>query len=525
MRKVFTNSILTVLVVLVAIATASCKKKEVKKIAVDNQFAVALFNDTISLKKILHDMDSTTNTWLRVRNDSIFAFYADSVNGVIKASDFLGAIPNMDGFNTVTEFTLGGIDETEEKDTTLFTERFTEIPFEYDGFDIEEVVLRSGTFSFDVEVTPLNGSTPFHLLKQIVIFSEQLVSQDGVPMNIVLDYGRGRKSVDLADYKIIPDTAKTVAFSSRITFHYDPTIGFDGGDYQCDLTGSLTNVGFKTVYAVVTKELDSVFNDHADIDFGINGLSGSAYLPVPKIELTYRNTFGLSATSDVTRLEFYNSRTGLITDLLAADHWEETIEPTNGRFVSRRIGNFVEEIDALAGYTRLDFDGNVMMAMPGDKISISDTSTVDVISEIEMPLSFRISDLHYTDTIKISFGDDVNIQNYLDEIDFTIDFDNKIPLQITLQGLFMKNGTVIDSLFDNGGTILYNEPGSLECIVTDRKMKNVLRANQMLLRLGVTTQFDGQSQPEMVILKESNDIALRMKMLTKSSEINLDDIL
>ena len=168
--------------------------------------------------------------------------------------------------------------------------------------------------------------------------------------------------------------------------------------------------------------------------------------------------------------------------------------------------------------SNLDFDVTLNMAMPGEMISISDTSSVDIIADIEMPLSFRISELNYNDTIDISFGDDINIESYLDEIDFTIDYNNHIPLQVTMQGIFMKNGHVIDSLFDGGGTILYNEPGSIEAIITDRKLKNVLRANQMILRLGVTTSF----QTDPVYLLESNDIAIRMKMLTKSSEIELD---
>ena len=517
MRRVFKISILTVFIALIAFATASCKKKTVNKIAVNNQFAISLFNDTISIKEILNDMDSTTNSWLRVRNDSIFAYYADSVNGVIKASDLLDNIENTD-FTTSTGFSLPPIVSPVAKDTTLYSDRFTTIPFDFEGFDIEQVIIRKGMFSFDVNIIP-----EIPMLEKIEIFSNQLVSQNDEPLRIVIEYGKGRKIVNLSEYKILPDSTQSVAFSSYITFHYDPSMGVVGGDYVCELNGGITDLGFKTVYAVVNKSLDSIYDRDAEIDFGINGLSGSAFLPVPTINLTYRNTFGLHANCDINKLQFINTSTGLVTDLLAYDHVDVDINPTNGAYRHFRVEGFTDEIDALAGYNHLDFSGEVNLAMPGEHISISDTSSVDVIADVEMPFSFRISDLRYTDTIEVNFGEDTNIQNYLDEIDFFIDYNNKIPLQINLQGLFLKDDQVIDSLFDSGGTILYNEPSSLECVITDSKLDNVMRANKMIMRFGVTTDFSS-SGSQNVVIKESDNIAVRMRMLTKTYEINIDEL-
>ena len=84
----------------------------------------------------------------------------------------------------------------------------------------------------------------------------------------------------------------------------------------------------------------------------------------------------------------------------------------------------------------------------------------------------------------------------------------------------MRRGCIIDSLFDDGGTILYNQHGEpLKCVITDRKLKNVMRADQMLLRFGVNTNF----QTDPVLIRESDYIWLRMRMLTKTSEIVIGD--
>jgi hypothetical protein len=519
MKIKFTKLILIALASLVLVSAYSCKRSKAKKIAVDTQFAVALFNDTVSIKDVIGKMDSTTNNWLRVRNDSIFAYYADSIKNVLNAGDLIGNIKDVN-FHTNTGFTMPVCDPTHNHDTVVDVDKFMTIPFHYDGFVIDEVVMRKGLMNFEFDVQPA-----LEHLKKIEVYSNQIVSEDGEPIVIGID-SKGRKSVNLADYRIVPED-DTVAFGARVTLHIENGV-YPGGDYVCDLNGGLQNVGFKTIYATVTKALDSIYNDYADIDFGINGLSGSAYLPVPRINLTYRNTFGLSASSDVTTLEFVNSRTGLVTDLLAADHWVETVEPTNGRYVSKRIGNFVDDIDALAGYTQLNFDGRVTMAMPGEKISVSDTSSIDVIADIEMPFSFRISDLRYTDTFDVKFdGNGMNL-DLLDEIDFFLDFNNRIPLEVDVQAYFMRNNTVIDSLFDGNHIIPYNNNPSaqgystIDCIVTGEKMRNVLRARQMILSLGASTE---NISPDPVMLRESNSIALRMRMLTKSSEIEIDNVL
>ena len=397
MRRLFKITITAILVVLVALTTASCKKQEVKKIAVDNHFAIAIFNDTVTIRDLLNDVDSTCNSWMRVRNDSIFAYYADSVNGILKASDLLDAgIEDID-FTTTTAFTMPAFEPTNNHDTVIDVARFMTIPFNYDGFSIDSVILRHGLMTFDFNVMPT-----IECLKRIELYSNHLLSPDGNPLVIPIDYPRRGQTFSLADFRVIPEQ-DTVAFGARITIHVDNG-EYPGGVYDCVASGGLINVGFKTVYALVTKALDSIFTDQTAIDFGINGLSGSAHLPVPKIQITYRNTFGMTADGDINKLHFVNGRTGLVTDLLVVDHVDVDLFPTNGLYRHFTLTGFTDQIDALAGYTRLDFDGRVTMAMPGEHISISDTSSVDVIADVEMPLSFRITDLRYIDTVNIDFG-------------------------------------------------------------------------------------------------------------------------
>lgn len=520
MKRFSKTTLLTALIAILAIFASSCKKNEVKKVALDTQLAVSLFSDTVDFRQIINDMDSTTQNWLRVRNDSIFAFYVDTIKSVLKASDLLSNIQDV-SFNTSTNFAMPSFDPTNNHDTVIDVDRFMTMPFHYDGYNIEEVLLRGGDMGFNFVVTP-----QIEQLKRLEIYSNHILSPEGEPLSIVIDYSKGgRPSVDLANYRVIPEN-DTVALGARVTIHVDHGV-YEGGDYTCDLTGGLTGVQFKTVYGTIDKPLDSIYDDKTAIDFGIAGLSGSAVLPIPTINLDYMNTFGFGAVGDVTKLQFVNENTGLETSLLASDVVEVTVNPTEGNWRHTRILGFTENIDALAGYTRLDFGGELMMSLnPGNAFSISDTSTVDIAADIEMPFSFRLTDLCYTDTIPIDLSESSQtadeVDDYIDEIEFFIDYNSKIKINVDLQALFMKNGVILDSLFNADHILYYSQDNDIETIsvrVTGRKLKNVLRSNDMILRLGASTET---ISPEPVMMMDTDAIFLRMRILTKTSEIDID---
>lgn len=517
MRTKFTTLITTALVSLLLVMTLSCRKNGVKKVVVDNQMAVSLFSDSISLREIIGKMDSTTQNWLRVREDSIFAYYADSVKDVIKASDLLGNIDDV-SFDTETGFTLPEFVIHNTRDTVLDVDRFATIPFHYDGFGIDEVVLRSGEFSFNLVITP---ELPW--LKSVEITSDQLVDKNGVPFSLSINYNKGGQHVDLKDFRIIPEN-DTVSFSSKVTLHFEGGYHFEGGDYQCLLSGGLTNVRFKTVYGTITKPLDSIYSDQTAIDFGINGLTGEAYLPVPKICLTYRNTFGFGAGGFVTKLDFVNTNNQYVTNLLVQDSVEINFYPTNGGWYSNRIVGFTENIDALAGYTRLDFDGGVRMLFDNGKISVSDTSAIDVIADIEMPFSLKLSDMHYTDTFAVNFSGASSaneVYNYVDEIDFFVDYRSGIKIEVGFQAEFLRNNTVIETLYDSPQAIEYGDGiHTLDpCEVTGDKLNNILRADRMVVKLSASTPGTAP-----IMMMDTDDLFLRMKMRTKTTEINIENM-
>ena len=447
------------------------------------------------------------------------------MKNVINASDFLDNINDV-SFNTSTTFNLPAIEMQNDGEKILDVDKFASFPFSYDGFVINRVLMRSGDLSFGFTVTP-----EIPMLKQIIVFSDQIEMVDGQRFEVTFNYpGDNHCDINLAGCSFVPDN-DTVAFSAKVVINYSASTGFDGGDYSCSLTGGLTNARFNTVYGNITNPMDSVFNVSNKIDFGVNGLTGSCLLPTPKINVDYMNTFGFGAVAQVNELKLKKSDNTYV-DLLADGPVELTVNPTYGEYYNTPVTGFTEQLDLLADYKRLDFTGEVSMLQGDGNITISDTSTVNMVAALEMPLKFKLTDLRYLDTVAVNFsGDNVNddieqIDDLFDEIDFTVEYNSKIKVNMDMQIYFLKNNHLLDSLFTGTQSILYSDTDEIKTIdiepFTGQRLKHIMRTNKMVMKMGARTD-DISADPVMML--STDGIMLRMKMLTKSTTLDIDDIL
>jgi hypothetical protein len=245
--------------------------------------------------------------------------------------------------------------------------------------------------------------------------------------------------------------------------------------------------------------------------------------------MKYKNTFGLSAHGDINTFEF-RTADGQTVDLLADDYVEITVEPTEGEYYSTPITGFVEQIDALSNFTRLDFHGEITMAEADQPFTISDTSSIDVIGSVEMPFKFKLSDVRYRDTLDVNFSGSNNeidkIDNYFDELDFIVQYNSKIKIDMDMQVYFMRNNLLLDSLFNNTQFLEYSIDDEIKEIdvepFTGERLKHITRANKMVIDMGWQTD-EISSDP--IMMMDTDQLLLRLKLHTKTSEIDLDDIL
>ena len=73
---------------LLSVSIISCGDHEIKKVEMNNQFAISLFADTITIGDLMERVDSSFYQFIKVLdNGDIYAYYADSVNNAVKADD------------------------------------------------------------------------------------------------------------------------------------------------------------------------------------------------------------------------------------------------------------------------------------------------------------------------------------------------------------------------------------------------------------------------------------------------------
>jgi len=522
MRKKIKTLTSATLAILMIFSVVSCKKKDVKTIVVDNQFALSLFHDTISMSDMLKDMDSTTSGWLRAREDgSLVAFYCDSLSDVVSTGDLLSDIDDVT-FSNNTDFNLLSVSPLPVSvaiDTTLFFDDFASIPFMFDDFSVTSVIVREGLLSLDIALTPALSE-----LQKIVLSTDEIITADGEPLIFEINPDdMSYVSFDLANCTIVPDANKNVVFSGSLYISYNTGQGLAGGDFTCTLSGGLTNLKFKTLYGNIAKSMDTVFMTSQAIDFGVSGITGEAWLPTPTVTLSYDNTFGFGLEFDLNDLKFQSGITGETFNLMQTPVISVVINATEGVYEDEQLSGFVPQINALGQYTQMDFGGELKMNFGTGDISVSDTSKVDLAIGVELPLDFNLTDLSYCDTIAFSLTEENQVQQYFNEIDFFIDAYNMIPLDVTFDVEFLRQGSHLDNLFEYGqdNTIEYQGESTIECIVTDDKLDNVMNADQIVLKITVNTPASVSSS----VFKNSDYLKVGLRLLTKTNEINVDDIL
>lgn len=517
MRKLLSVLFQAMLISLI-VSFSSCKKNNVRTVELDNSFALSLFSDTIELDQLLNMMDSTVYKWINVdQNGEFYAYYADSLVNIITAESLLSGIEDI-SFDVQSDFEVPDIPASPVPIPIDWTfDDIISIPFSVDGFSLTSVILKSGNLSFDL-------TTELPVVETIELTTENILLADGSNLNITIDVENNDTNVDinLENCKILPENDEVV-FSAKIT----ATISDEaiGGSYKFILNGGLTDLSFESMNGTID-DIRYDFAGNQDINFGIANLSGDFKLMKPIINIKYINTFGfeMAAVIDSLYLQDENANaTSLIKDW---ESMEIALKSTGNEYNS--VNGFSEkitdEINILNNYNQMRFSGNVVMTC--DDVSedmISNDSHVDVVTDIKIPINFKMNELRYLDTIdfELELTDEgsefFNLENPFDELHFKFMIENKLPIQITPQLYVLSENEVIDSIFDNTSihACFGNEPVEdiLEISIVDEKIENVISSDQLVLDLRFSTN------DEIAVINIKDYMKIKIGLKTKTTEL------
>lgn len=573
MRK-FTKLFSVTLVALIVLAGFSCKKNNVKKIEVDNSFALSIFkDDSILMSDFLDMIDST---W----RDSLFVVGEDGSLSVLVSNDTMydmvtgrKILDNIPSHITIDTFDYVQIPDLEVPDSLLIVQKLFEdcqqyglpvpqftynckidtlfdlgdvaqVSYHVDDFTLYEVAMKEGTMALGFEIENLD---------QLVAVTTELwtdhITNGSENINFILT-NPGYDENDLGGYIIKPED-ELMTFKAKVNIYMDKKINEEStlseindiinriknltvDPKRISLYGAIEDAKVDYVRATINNLHERFGDTLSGIDFDVNNLTGDMWLHTPIIRLGYVNTFDFNINALIDTLDYKNNNDENIS-LLANTISMNITKTEEGQFNYFDISDgLVESMEMLGGVKEMYYstDASISTSTPG---LITEEPHIDLATNIEMPLKMKVNQLTYTDSFPVSLGESLkDVTNYLDEIELTFRAKNGLPLAIGMQiytcdsTLTQTGQFITDSIFkaDEYG-VMHNVIGSnfggggaanstvILSIKNDKTIQHLLNANKLMMELTLTT--DGK----MVTIKTTDVLGLGIGLKTKTSEINL----
>ena len=544
MRNKFTKIICLTLVLFVVFTASSCKKNNVRKIEVNNSFALSLLQDEVSVGELFEIMDSTSAAWFMVLPDNtVSAIFYDTIRDVVNGAKLLDVVEDIQIKNScdvdvpavdipaeVEQIWINNPSYVFEYQTQVNVDTVFAVNFTVEQFELNSLVMESGNMAFHLNATP-EQSFPVQVQSAIMQTSEILYySGDGYEVSLT---NPGDVNQDLAGMVIEPEN-RMIVFSGTLNISvsidkaaYDAMGGQIGGKVHIDVEGSLANILIYSINGVMS-EITQPYSDTVDVKFGIKGLNGDLNLYRPDLKLSYVNTFGIGANVGVDSIgffvddEFGTDYTSLLKESFDVDLNANvtTFEPMTGSLSS----HIVDYINMNERYDGMMLNGIINIGGT-DAESVNRDSHIDLAAEAVVPLKFKIDELKYTDTVKFHI-DGGNVQKFLDGMEFKFRVYNGLPLEVTMQLYVLREDEVIDSLLMPGSNVIrpsydgqYEFCEIITSIDGDERIEKILSADHLLLNISVSTENN------VVSIKADNCVRLEIGLKTKTNGIDINDVL
>lgn len=320
-------------------------------------------------------------------------------------------------------------------DTTIvFTHA---VSLESDHIGVQKADIRSGSFGFEI-------SSNITHLNQVVIRSPEFVDVDGNELQLVYNPSVGQNSLDLAGMHFETLAENTIHFVYEVSFTMQdntmPELNFESTLHVVDLHVR-EMLGWVKNYAS-SRTLDTTFKMFSD------KIHGVAEMCAAKIRLRERNGFQLNARLQIDTALLWGegvppyqvfSETPTFVDIPSTSEFTDVLSET----VRGKL-NMTSDYAYASGVFVLNPDGME------DVVSVSDTSTIDVKVDVDIPCSFKVDQLSCIDTVEMNFAN-ASLPEVIDEITLDFDFLTDLPFNLSVSAYAYDsvNAIVMDTLAVN----------------------------------------------------------------------------
>ena len=355
------------------------------------------------------------------------------------------------------------------------------VNLESDHVTVESGKLRSGLLSFDVETNVAH-------IKSMVIRSNEIRREDGSPLEISTVEVSNPIEIDLSGLYFESEETHVLNFSHEMRVSIDNA---SVSEFAFDIHLAATDIDIQEMTGYVERfELRSSM-DTAFSLFNEN-VTGSLALKGAKASLLERNSFGLAATLVVDTAWILSEGLGhysffdpmpIEAELYdsPSNYIEALSQSLNATVNSNSIGMYLS--------SNTIFNPNGM----NELVSLTDTSSIDLALNVNIPFSFRINDVQYKDTVDMKISG-VDMPEMIEELTVEMTFNSTLPLN--LNGRFYlydsQQDVILDELVTEGELIAASFDGrpvttNVSVTVTEERLQKALQADGLIMMYEVDT--------------------------------------
>jgi len=462
MKKLLSAAALVTIVV-----TGCIKQKDVdfKNLSIDNwqpDWALPIINANLTLKNVVK-----LGTVVSENEEGMYSLHYSSNLFSARASDYIN-IPDQN-------YNSPGITLTVPQNSVSYSGSVSDSfssTFGYtdpNGAQLEHINVKSGNMNLNVT------STFNHNVTATVIFPTVLSSGSPLQISTTIAYPSttGTATFNLAGYNfdLTNGGASKNVLPYKVRFSLTGTGQPIAASNNIAVNVTTSDIEFSFIDGYLGTYSIPIPSDTIEIGVFDNTLSANIFIRNPKIHLNFRNSFGLGVSAK------FNNLFGLTNK---GDRVNMSISPVsvNGASSPGQTVNSVYTIDSTNSTVQnlfnpapnvVIYDGAVLVNPAGTTpvySFVTDTSTIALTADAELPAWFKIIDFALQDTNQMVLPVDTSL---LQKAEFKLLMDNAFPLYGSVQLYFAdENYNFIDSLVPTASDIVAQAPVDVNGRVTGR---------------------------------------------------------
>jgi hypothetical protein len=295
----------------------------------------------------------------------------------------------------------------------------------------------------------------------------------------------------------------------------DFTIGISGMTGVGTLSGNLNivNLKYSVLYGTFSQiSLGAVAGEN-DVTIFNNILTGGISFADPSVTFTFQNSFGVTITSVLNYLRSVD-KSNTQTDIAAGDLKDTTRIPQ-----ATIVGSYASAVFQVNSANSTTGGGKTalkdVLSTAPQKVEYSvnpyitassqgfvkDDSRIKIIGELKIPFYGSISNYALQDTFNIKF----DFLDYIESLEFDINTENRVPLELDLQVYFIDSSKAwlrLDSFFTDNKPIL-------KAPLVDN--------NGILVSPGVDQLVSSFNKAQLINLKGTNKLIVKASMKTPNA--------